>query len=242
MFREKQVLGVIPARGNSKRLPKKNMRYLEDKPLIAWTIQAALDSKHVDKVVVSTENSEIARVATECGVHEVIQRSKPLSEDHATTTDVLLEVLKVLDKQGECFDYVALLQPTSPLRTAVHIEGAFSLMSEKNALGAVSVCATEHPVEWMGKISNDFSLNSFFLNTKLEKQSQELSPSFQINGAIYINRIATLLQSNSLINCGRAYAYIMSQEHSIDIDGYAEYILAGILLGEAKKSRKFLKL
>ena len=238
MFRDKKVLGVIPARGNSKRLLRKNIRDLGDKPLIAWSIQAALGSKYLDKVVVSTEDSEIARVATEYGIHEVIQRSKPLSEDCATTTDVLLEVLKVLEKQGECFDYMVLLQPTSPLRTAIHIEEAFSLIKDKNALGAISVCTTEHPVEWMGKISEDLFLDSFFRDTKLENRSQEFLPSFQINGAIYVTPINRFLEEETLFLNSGMVAYVMDRASSVDIDNEFDLELVAWLLNRREENRE----
>ena len=169
MHKGKKVLGIIPARGGSKRLPKKNIVYLGNKPLIAWSIQAAQQTDVLDKIIVSTEDSEIERIAIEWGISEVIRRSKGLSDDRATTNAVVLEVLKMLKERGECFEYVALLQPTSPLRTAAHIEYAFNLMEEKNAVGVVGVCKTEHPVEWMGKIPKDGFMDSFILNTTLEK-------------------------------------------------------------------------
>jgi CMP-N-acetylneuraminic acid synthetase len=230
MFREKKVLGVIPARGNSKRLPSKNIRYIGNRPLIAWSINAARGSEILDKIVVSTENSDIARVAAECGIHEVIQRSQSLAEDCAATTDVLLEVLDVLKNQGECYDYIVLLQPTSPLRTAVHIKEAFRLMNEKNALGAVSVCRTEHPVEWMGKVSEDRFLDSFIRDTKLEKRSQEFLPSFQINGAIYITPVNQFLSEGTLFLRSGMVAYVMDRASSVDIDDDFDFELADWLL------------
>ena len=162
MFREESVIGVIPARGGSRRLPGKNNRSLANKPLIGWTICAAHGSTTIDKVVVSTEDAEIRKVATEQGAADVIKRSAMLATDDAFLNDVIVEVLNILKEQGEIFGYIVLLQPTSPLRTAAHIDDAFKLITKENGIGAVSVCRTEHPLEWMGRLSPDGSLDSFF--------------------------------------------------------------------------------
>ena len=219
-------------------MPRKNIRYIANKPLIAWSIKAAFDSELLDKVVVSTESSEIERVAKEWGIDDVINRSESLSNDLASTNDVLVEVLDVLRERGESYEYLVLLQPTSPLRTAAHIKQAFNLMDEKNAEGAVSVCRTEHPIEWMGEISDDFSLDSFFRNTKLEKQSQELSPSFQINGAIYVTPINRFIKETTLFLNSGMVAYVMDRASSVDIDDEFDLELAAWLLNCREENKK----
>jgi CMP-N-acetylneuraminic acid synthetase len=236
MFRGRKVLGVIPARGGSKRLPNKNIRYLCDKPLIAWTIKAALDASILDKVVVSTESAEIARVATEWGVNDVIERSEVLSDDCASTNDVLIEVLDILNGRGEAFGYIVLLQPTSPLRTATHIQDAFDLMEAKNSIGAISMCRTEHPTEWMGKISDDGFLDTFILQTDLEKKSQDFSQSFQINGAIYIALVDRFLDERTIFLKTGMIAYVMDRTSSVDIDDEYDMLLAAWLLNQRVES------
>jgi CMP-N-acetylneuraminic acid synthetase len=236
MHKGKKVLAVIPARGGSKRLPKKNILYLANKPLIAWSIQTAQETDVLDKIIVSTEDSEIEGIALKWGISEVIRRSKSLSDDRATTNAVVIEVLKTLKARGEHFEYVALLQPTSPLRTAAHIEYAFNLMEDKNAVGVVGVCRTEHPVEWMGKIPKDSLMDSFILNTTLEKNSHELSPSFQINGAIYIVRVDRFLAERTLFLKSGMVACVMDRASSVDIDDDYDLQLAAWLLNEREKN------
>ena len=237
MFRGKKVLAVIPARGGSKRLSNKNIRYLGNKPLIAWSIQAGLDAELIDKDVVSTEDPEISSIAIEWGAHEVINRSEHLSTDHATTNDVIIEVLDKLQADGEFYEYLVLLQPTSTLRTGVHIKCAFDLIEGKSATGAVSVCRTEHPVEWMGKISRDQLLDSFIRNAELEKSSQDFLPSFQINGAIYIANVRRFLEEKTVFLRLGMVAYVMDRRSSVDIDDEYDFQLASWLLTLKKTNR-----
>jgi CMP-N-acetylneuraminic acid synthetase len=235
MFRGGRVLGVIPARGGSKRLPNKNILHLKGKPLIAWTIQTAQESQFIDKIVVSTEDYKIAGIAFEWGIHDVIERSKTLSDDRATTYAVVIEVLEILRERGERFEYLVLLQPTSPLRTTAHIECAFNLMDETNASGAISVCRTEHPVEWMGKIPKDGFMDSFIRDSGLEKNSHDLSPSFQINGAIYIVRVDLMLDEKTLFLKSGTAAYVMDRASSVDIDDDYDLELAVWLLNRREE-------
>ena len=192
-------------------MPKKNIRFLCNKPLIAWSIKAARETELIDNVVVSTEDSEIEEVAVKWGVHDVIKRSEDLSDDSATTNDVMIEVLDILHARGERYEYMVLLQPTSPLRTATHIKCAFGLIEEKDANGAVSVCRTEHPVEWMGELSEAGFMDSFIQNSELEKCSQELPQSFQINGAIYIAQVSKFLEERTVFLRSGMVAYVMDR-------------------------------
>jgi len=230
MFNNKQVLGIIPARGGSKRLPGKNTAIVNNYPLIAWTILAGLGSRVLDKLVVSTEVDEIGRVAVDWGVHEVIPRSIELATDDASLHDVIVEVLTTLESRGEVFDYLLLLQPTSPLRTAYHIDEAFDLINRKGGVGAISVCRAEHPKEWMGKLSSDGVLDSFIRETRLNKQSQDFGPTFQINGAIYIIPIDRFLLEDTLFLESGMVAYVMDRSVSVDIDEAYDLKLADWLL------------
>ena len=138
--------------------------------------------------------------------------------------------IKELKERGDDFGYLVLLQPTSPLRTAQHIDQAFDIIERKNALGAVSICSTEHPKEWMGTISEDGLLDTFFQETQLEYQSQEFKPSYQINGAIYIVPIAEFLKQKTLfLRLGMA-ALVMERQDSVDIDDAYDLQLADWLL------------
>ena len=236
MYRGRRVLGIIPARGGSRRLQKKNIRHLCNKPLIGWTIDAARNSKTLDELVVSTEDVEVEKVVTALGLTEVIKRSSDLASDDATINDVVVEVLNVMKKRGEKFDYIVLLQPTSPLRTAEHVEGAFGLMETMDCSGVISVCRTEHPVEWTGKLGPDGFLDSFISNAELDKQSQEFMPSYQINGAIYVTPVDRFLKEKTLFLKSGMVAYVMDRASSVDIDDEYDLRLAAWLLEQRKKS------
>jgi CMP-N,N'-diacetyllegionaminic acid synthase len=238
MIENSRLLALVVARGGSKRLPHKNVLDLAGKPVIAWTIEAGKKSKYVDRVVVSTDDEEIAKVSKLCGADVPFRRPEELAGDRAKSVDVVRHAIDVLKAKDDIYEFCLLLQPTSPLRTAEHIDAAVELLLEKKADSILSVSKTAHPVEWVNTLPKDLSMDGFFCPEFDGMRSQDFPDRYQVNGAIYINRISSLLQSSSLINCGKAYAYIMSQECSVDIDDYVDYLLAGVLLGDAQKSGK----
>ena len=218
MFKNKRVLSVIPARSGSKRLPGKNHRVIAGKTLIAWTLEASLGSVVIDRTVVSTDDLLVIETIGQQGFSDVLQRPKSLATDDVSMTSVLIDVIQTLSEQGEDFGYLVLLQPTSPLRSAEHIQQAFDLMEKTNAVGVVSVCLTEHPKEWMGKIREDGFLDAFFRETRLEMQSQELGKSYQINGAIYIVSVEKFMRQQTLFVPTGMVALIMDRRDSVDVD------------------------
>ena len=224
------MLGLIPARAGSKRLLGKNLLCLLDRPLIAWSIDAGKESTIIDNVVVSTEDKEIIQVAKKFGADSIIERPFELATDHASSNDVLIHALDTLSDRGESYSYVAFLQPTSPLRTAYHIDEVFKLMATKRAGAVIGVCKTEHPREWTGKIPSNGSLSSFFLETELGRLSQEFSPTYQINGAIYIVPTDKFLQENTLFLQAGMVAYVMDRFSSVDIDEEYDLMFADWLL------------
>ncbi len=227
MFKGKRVLGLIPARGGSKRLPRKNVLPFNGKPLIAWTIQAGLDSMYLDRLVVSTEDQEIRETSVKFRACCVIKRPKELASDTATSVDVALHALDYLADRGEMFNYLALMQPTSPLRKSKHIDEAFALMGEKDARAIIGVCETEHPVSWMGKIPPTFSMDEFIEHRCLEKDPRrQEKPDYQINGSIYLIEVSELRRGQTFFPAHSAYAYIMDREISVDIDTYMQFLLA----------------
>jgi len=230
MFRNKKVLSVIPARSGSKRLPGKNNHVIAGKPLIVWTLEASLGSGIVDRTVVSTDDCSVIETIDQHGFSDFLRRPDSLATDDASMTSVLIDVIHTLSDQGEHFGYLILLQPTSPLRSAEHIQQAFDLVKNTNAVGVVSVCLTEHPKEWTGKIREDGFLDTFFRETRLEVQSQELGESYQINGAIYIVPVEQFLEYGSLFLPEGMVALVMDRSESIDIDydhdfQFAEWLL-----------------
>ena len=177
----KTFLVIIPARGGSKRLPRKNLLDLCGKPLIAWSIEAALKSKYISKVIVSSDDEEILNIAKEYKA-DFIKRPDELASDTATTFDALKHTLENVEK----YDYVVLLQPTSPLRTEKHIDEAIELLKEKNADAIISVCEMEHSPLWSNTLDEDLNMSNFLRDEVLNKRSQDLPKYYRLNGAIYI--------------------------------------------------------
>ena len=147
MYKDKTFLVIIPARGGSKGIPNKNIIEVEGKPLIKYTIDAALDSKYIDRVVVSTDSKEIARVSVDSGADVPFLRPDELSIDTAKTIDALIHAVNTLQEYGNTYDYLVLLQPTQPLRQSFHIDEAIEKIVEKNKDSLVSISPVqEHPI------------------------------------------------------------------------------------------------
>ena len=226
MIDDKKLLAIIPARGASKRLPRKNILDLSGKPLVAWTIEAALGSKYIDRVVVSTDDQEIANIAKKYGADIPFIRPSELATDQTTSVDVVLHLLNQLEKIEDKYDYVILLQPTSPLRTAKNIEEAIKLLRTKNSDAVISVCESEHPPLWCNTLPDDMSMDNFLDASVKNKRSQDLPKQYRINGAIYISSVKKLRKENSFFLTNNCIAYIMNQNVSIDIDTVDDFDLA----------------
>jgi|SaaInlStandDraft_4_1057021.scaffolds.fasta_scaffold29557_2 CMP-N-acetylneuraminic acid synthetase len=226
MVGSKRLLAVIPARGGSKRLPRKNVLDLAGKPLIAWTIQEALNCKYIDQVIVSTDDKEISDISKEYGADVPFFRPSELATDEAKTVDVVLHLLDELEKVGERYDYIILLQPTSPLRTAQNIDESVELLQMKNSDAVISVCESEHPPLWCNVLPDDMSMDNFLDESVKNKRSQDLSKQYRINGAIYISSVKKLKKENSFFLSNNCIAYIMKQNVSIDIDTIDDFDFA----------------
>jgi CMP-N,N'-diacetyllegionaminic acid synthase len=228
MIDNKKVLAIIPARGGSKRLPRKNVLTLSGKPLIAWTIEAAKKSKYIDEVIISTDDEEISNISQRYGGKVPELRPLELSTDTATTKSVLIYTLNKF--RGDA-DIVVVLQPTSPLRNSRHIDDAMELLLNKNAFSVVSVTECEHSPLWTNTLPDNGSMKDF-IKVSNEIRSQDLQTYFRLNGAIYIYNIDMLLESKSLAYTEKTYAYKMPAENSIDIDNFFDFKIACFLVGE----------
>ena len=216
-----KVLAVIPARGGSKGLPGKNIRELNGKPLICWTIDALSQSEVECDLVISTDCPEIARVCNDHGAFVNSLRPSWLSGDEAPAIEVArFELIR----RAENYDYVLWLQPTSPLRLPKHIDEALSLAVSKSAESVFSVSEAEVHPSWMGLIK-DTKEFSFLLPDKKGINRQALPKIYQINGAIYVNTPKWLMEQESFTNDG-SLAYVMDREYSVDIDTRLDWILA----------------
>ena len=221
----KTFLAIIPARGGSKRLPRKNILDLCGKPLISWSIEAALKSKYISKVVVSSDDEEILNISSNFGA-DIIKRSYELANDTATTFDAIKHTINNLEK----YDYIVLLQPTSPLRNEKHIDEAIELLEEKQADGIVSVCEMDHSPLWSNTLPEDGNMRGFLREEILNKRSQDLEKYYRLNGAVYICKTDKLLENKSFFLKDNIFAYIMDRKSSIDIDEEIDFLFAEIVI------------
>ena len=212
------ILAIIPARGGSKGLPRKNIIDLAGKPLIAWTIEASLNSKYISKTIVSSDDKEILDISLEYGA-EIIKRPDNLSSDDATSESIVRHVLEYLESIKKIFDFVVLLQPTSPLRTCKDIDSAFNIMSDSKATAAISVCDIDNKIlKTFTKNSAGF-LESIVNNKYPFMRRQDLPKVYMPNGAIYIIDIKAFLERNSFLT-EKTVSYLMPQDRSMDIDSF----------------------
>ncbi len=225
MYKSKTFLAIIPARGGNKRLPGKNIKELCGKPLIAWTIEAALKSNYIDSIVVTSDDEAILKISKQYSV-KTIKRPDELASDTATTFDAIKHTIDSVEK---C-DYVVLLQPTSPLRNEKHIDEAIELLDKKNADAVISVCEMEHSPLWSNRLDDSLSMSGFLRDEVLNKRSQDLDKYYRLNGAIYICEIDKLLEEKTFFLKDNIFAYIMDRKSSVDIDDEIDFKLAEILI------------
>lgn len=230
-----KVLAIIPARGGSKRVPRKNVRDLCGKPVIAYTIEAALESSVFSRIIVSTDDDEVAGVAKRLGADVPFMRPPELAQDDTPGIEPVLHAVCWLDEHERYRpDYVMLLQPTSPLRTAKDIEAAVQLAQKKQADSVVSVCSVDQHPYWMKQITEDGRLVDFLLLDRAYTRRQDLPSVYALNGAIYLARREVLLKQQTFYT-DRTYAYIMPPERSLDIDIPWDLYLADLILKDRVK-------
>lgn len=222
------MIAIIPARGGSKGLPGKNIKLLNGKPLIAYAIEAALKAKHIDRVIISTDDEEIARVAVAFGAELPFMRPAELASDMAMAVDNYIYTIDRLEKEGGVpIGAFVVLQPTSPLRIAEDIDGAIELFNEKKADSVISYTQEAHPVSWHKYVDTEGRFVDIFDSNI--KNRQENRVSYYPNGAVYVFRTAMIRERKYYTD--KSYAYIMPRSRSVDIDfiedfEYAEFLLS----------------
>lgn len=224
-----KVVYFIPARGGSKGLPGKNILLLAGKPVIEWSIRAALQAKTSGDVVVSTDSEEIASIAKKAGANVPFLRPEHLAQDATPTMDVLFHFLDFQKAKGIDYDMVVLLQPTSPLRNSNDIDGAFELLKSSGAQSVVSVAECDHHPLWANELPADFSMKNFLRPEVKGKNRQQLPCYYMLNGAIYLAKTSYLAEQKSFMG-DKTVAYIMPKERSVDIDSEVDLIVANHLL------------
>jgi len=226
------MVALIPARGGSKGLPKKNLKLLKGLPLISYTIIAAKKAKCIDKVIVSTDDEGIASISREYGAEVPFIRPTCLAEDDSPAIDVYLHAIEELEKTHRIvLDDICVLLPTCPLRTWVDIDKAYSIYIMKKADSVISFTQESHPIYWNKFIDTNGRFVNIFDEDYLENR-QKLRLSYYPNGGIYIFK-TTLLRQRKYYS-DKSYAYIMPRERSVDIDTQNDFAYAEFLLNLAQ--------
>ena len=229
-----EVIGLITARGGSKSIPRKNVKPLAGKPLITWTIEAALQSRGLSQVIVSTDDQEIAQVAREWGAKVPFMRPSELAQDGSPHIAVVEHAVRWLAEHDNAHpDYIMTLQPTSPLRTAGDIDAAIQIAETRAAIAVVSVCETDHHPYLAKRVLPDGTLADFVSSDIAYLRRQALPPAYVLNGAIYLNRCESLLRDQTFLPEG-TFAYIMPPGRSLDIDTQLDFRFAEFMLGYSK--------
>lgn len=226
-------IAIIPARSGSKGLRDKNIKLLDGKPLMAYTIEAAKASGQFDVIHVSTDSERYAEIAGNYGADVPFLRDQDLAGDTANTWDVLRAVLRKYEDLEKKFDMVTLLQPTSPLRDAEDIKGACELFEKKNADSVVSVCMTEHSPLLCNTLDGNLSMKDFIDMEKVGRR-QGLPDYYRLNGAIYIQKVPLMMEGATLYG-DKSYAYVMKKEKSVDIDDAFDFLMAEAVVKSGKK-------
>lgn len=226
MIQGKTVLAIIPARGGSKGIPRKNIRLLAGKPLIAWTIEEAKKSKYIDRLILSSEDEEIIKVAEDWGCEVPFIRPAELAKDDTPGIEPVLHALNTLK---ENYDYVALLQPTSPMRLVDDIDGCIETCASSNAPSCVSVTeVSEHPY-WMYRINKADCLVPFIQQEEEIGCRQDLPVVYILNGAVYVSKTNRIKKTRAFVT-RETIAYLMPKVRSYDIDTELDFNICEFLI------------
>lgn len=215
MIADKSVLAIIPARGGSKGVPRKNIRELGGKPLIAWTIEEAKKSKYIDRLILSSEDAEIIAVAKQWGCEVPFVRPQELAHDE---TPGIGPVIHAIETLKEKYDYIVLLQATSPLRSVEDIDSCLELAIKQDAMSCVSITEPDKSPYWMYKLNNEScTLEPLIKQEIKDSRRQDLPKVYALNGAVYVNKCSWLFMNKKFVT-DETIGYIMPKERSIDID------------------------
>ena len=210
-----------------KRCSTKNIRLLAGKPLIAWSIEEAKKSKYISKVILTSEDDEIIEVAKQFGCDVPFKRPIELAQDESSSIDTVIHAIKSVG--SDLYDYVVLLQPTSPLRTVHDIDGCIEMMLSQNIDFCVSVTEPSKSPYWMYKVSEDGTMQPLIEQTEIVARRQDLPTVYTLNGAVYVAKVEKLFQEKSFLT-SNTKACIMQPEHSFDIDTELDFIICEQIL------------
>lgn len=229
------MLAIIPARGGSKGIPGKNIRLLHEKPLIAYTIEAAKNARCISDVYVTTDSLEIAEVSRKYGAQVPFLRPASLASDNASAVDVYLHAVDFINKNSiNIIQKFIVLLPTAPLRNAKDIDTAYNLFVEKKATTLISVKEAETPLSWYVNVDRGGYLKNITLDDNTNMLNRQVNHKYFVpNGAIYILDFETLKRERSYYT-DNTVAYVMPRERSIDIDDPLDFEIASFLYKRLK--------
>ncbi len=225
MYKDKKILAIITARGGSKGLPRKNIKNLLGKPLIAWTLESAKKCPHIDKIFVSTDSQEIADMCEKFGVSVPSLRPAHLAEDKTSSVDVINYVLKELERSGEEYDYIMLLQPTSPMRKKDDLKNIIEKLLNNPKQDAIitlgEVCGA-HPL-YVKKISHEGKMEAYVQDTRKIHQRQQLDKAYFSYGVVYFIKTDVYKKNNSLFTDDMDF-YLIERWQCFDIDDIYDFM------------------
>ena len=237
MYKGKKILCVIPARGGSKGLPGKNIKPLLGKPLIAWSIKQGLESKYLDKVMVNTDDAQIAAISKKHGAAVPFMRPAELAKDNSKVIDAISHIFKTLEANGEHYDYLALLEPTSPLRKKGDIDKAIKILidNEKRANSVISVgeIALEHPI-YAKTIDSKGYVKSYVNLGKSNALRQEIPPAYFPYGVIYLSKI-TAIKKFGMVYPGKILPLVIERWQNYEINDIIDFKCVDAIMKEMKK-------
>lgn len=230
MYKDKKILCVIPARGGSKGLPGKNIRPLLGKSLIGWTIEQAKASALIDTVIISTDDQQIADVSKQFGATVPFLRPAALASDTSSSIDVIVHALDFLEQEGQSFDYLALLEATSPLRDTKDVDDAIKLLIETPraaSIVGVSKVKSAHP-DFLVRLNKMF-IDPYVNNDFLVKRRQEIEDLYFFEGSLYISSVNSLRALRSFIHKD-CLGFIMPEWKAYEVDDLTDFIIIEALM------------
>lgn len=228
-----KILAIIPMRGGSKRLPDKNTKLLCGNPLVYYTVSEARKSKYIDKMVALTDDKRVAEICTAAGI-SVINEPAELAQDNSLMVYALKYAVKQMEKQYHPTE-IMLLQATSPLRLVEDIDGVVEQYIKEPCDSVTTVCAIEHPIEWMYRVDDKNMMTSVVADADKVQISQDASEVYRFNGAVTVSKRDVIVKGDK-IRGKDTRAYIMPQERSIDIDTELDFQIAEILMSQRCKT------
>lgn len=219
-----RVLGLVPARGGSRGVPRKNARLLGGKPLLQYTADAALAARLLTRVVLSTDDAEIAEIGRRCGLDVPFMRPAELARDETPMVPVVRHALEAVEATDGAYDAVCLLQPTAPLRGSEEIDACIELLERAGADTVITVrrVPEEYNPHWVYFADESGALSLSTGEAAPIARRQELPPAFHRDGAVYVARRAVVMERGSLFG-DRVLGYVADREHTVNIDGPADW-------------------